>query len=117
MHLIANAEIRDMRDPSKTYVLGSVDELSLTHTELSSIIDNFSSKKGATACSIKKTWRNIFQRDISGYLDQLVAFGSVETDLGVVKTDVLFGVNNPKPGIETYVKVKYILPISVWGHS
>lgn len=106
MHLIANAEIRDMRDPSKTYVLGSVDELSLTHTELSSIIDNFSSRKGQLPAQLKKLGAISFRGDISGYLDQLVAFGSVETDLGVVKTDVLFGVNNPKPGIETYVKGK-----------
>ncbi|MCU6167708.1 hypothetical protein KWH76_23170, partial [Enterobacter roggenkampii] len=46
-----------------------------------------------------------FIGDISGYLKQLTAFGSLDTDLGIVKTDVLFGLN-PRNGISSFVHGK-----------
>jgi hypothetical protein len=106
MHLTSNAEIRDLRDPEKTYISGSVDKLSLTHTELFSIIKNFSSNKTQLPEQLKNLGTISFTGDISGYLNQLTAFGSIETDLGTVKTDILFGLNNPKSGISSYVQGK-----------
>lgn len=106
LHLVSNAEIKDLRDIKRTYILGSVDKLSFTHSELVSIIDNFSTKNIQLPEQLKNLGNISFEGDISGYLNQLTAFGSINTQLGTVKTDVLFGLNNPKKGISSYVQGK-----------
>lgn len=105
MHLISNVEIKDLSDPKKAYILGSIDRLTLDYTELESIIDNFASNTNLPPL-LKNLGTMSFEGDISGYLNQLTAFGSLDTDLGVVKTDVLFGLDEPRPGISSYIKGK-----------
>ncbi|MDR0824648.1 MAG: translocation/assembly module TamB [Prevotella sp.] len=106
LHMLSNAEIKDSRDPKKTYILGSVDELTLNPVEIESILDNFSTKKTQMPELLKNLGNLSFKGDISGYLNQLTAFGSLNTDLGTVKTDILFGLNDPRPGVSSYAKGK-----------
>lgn len=105
MHLTANAEVKDIRDSEKTYLLGSVDDLTIGINEVESILNNFSKNKTQLPPQLKKLGRLSFIGDISGYLKQLTAFGSLDTDLGIIKTDVLFGLN-PRKGISSFVHGK-----------
>ncbi|MBK5721954.1 translocation/assembly module TamB domain-containing protein [Dysgonomonas sp. Marseille-P4677] len=105
MHLVANAEVRDGRNPDKMYILGSVDDFRITSAELESIIQNISNNKKPLPKQLKNLGTISFTGDISGYLKQLNAFGSLETNLGIVKTDVLFGFN-PRNGVSSYVQGK-----------
>lgn len=105
MHLVANAEVKDVRDMDKMYILGSVDDFRITSTELESIFQNLSNNKKTLPPQLKKLGTISFAGDISGYLKQLTAFGSLETSLGIVKTDVLFGFN-PRAGVSSYVQGK-----------
>lgn len=105
VHLLANAEIKDIRYPEKTYVLGSIDEFEIASRALESTINSFSEKKKKLPDVLKNLGNISFEGDISGYLKQLTAFGSLETDLGIVKTDLLFGFN-PQKGIASYFKGK-----------
>ena len=106
MHLVSNVEIKDLSDPKKMYILGSIDRLTLDYADLESIVDNFTSKNTNLPPLLKNLGTMSFEGDISGYLNQLTAFGSLDTDLGGVKTDVLFGLDNPRPGINSYIKGK-----------
>jgi hypothetical protein len=105
MHLVSNSEIKDIRHPEKTYILGSIDELKISNTEIESIINNFTKGKTTLPPQLKKFGTISFEGDISGYLKQLTAFGSFDTDLGVINTDILFGFNN-RNGISSYVQGK-----------
>lgn len=105
IHLLANTEIKDIRDVDKMYILGSVDELTLNSNEVERLVNNLSKNKIQLPKQLKNIGHISFEGDISGYLNQLTAFGSLETALGIIKTDVLFGFN-PRQGISSYVKGK-----------
>lgn len=105
MHLVSNSEIKDIRHPEKTYILGSIDELKISNTEIESIVNNFTKGKTILPPQLKKLGTISFEGDVSGYLKQLTAFGSLDTDLGVINTDILFGFNH-KNGISSYVQGK-----------
>jgi hypothetical protein len=105
MHFVSNSEIKDIRYPDKTYILGSIDELKISNAEIESIINNFTKGKTTLPPQLKKLGTISFEGDISGYLKQLTAFGSFDTDLGVINTDILFGFNH-RSGISSYVQGK-----------
>lgn len=105
LHLISNTEIKDIRDPENMYILGSVDKLIVSSNEVEGIVNNLSKNKIHLPQELKKLGTISFEGDISGYLHQLTAFGSLETDLGIIKTDVLFGFK-PRQGISSFVKGK-----------
>lgn len=103
LHLVSNIEVKDLRDKDKMYILGSIDELTATSKEIESIINNFSTKETRLPQQLNKLGSFSFEGDISGYLKQLTAFGSLESTLGIITTDVLFGLN-PRKGIDSYIK-------------
>lgn len=105
MHLLTNIEVKDLRHKDKMYVLGSIDEFMINSNEVEGFINNFSEKKIVLPKQLTHLGAISFEGDISGYLNQLTAFGSLETALGIVKTDVLFGFN-PRQGISSYVQGK-----------
>lgn len=107
MNLVSNIEIKDVRDKDKMYLLGSIDNMTITSEGLTGLAHNFSTKeKKITVPPYVLNLGTIsFTGDVSGYLNQLVAFGSFETDLGIVNTDILFELN-PKKGTNFYCKGK-----------
>lgn len=105
IRLIANAEIKDIRNAERTYILGSVDEFNIESRALENIVNNFSKNKKKLPGVLKNLGAVFFEGDISGYLKQLTAFGSLETDLGTVTTDLLFGFS-PRKGIDSYFQGK-----------
>lgn len=105
LHLVSNLEIKDIRNKEKLYLLGSVGELTFTQAELENVINNFSDKDINLPSQLTNLGTISFAGDISGYLSQMTAFGSLETNLGVVNTDVLFGLN-PRQGINSYIQGK-----------
>lgn len=105
MHLVSNSEIKDLRNQDKMYILGSVDDLTITTDGIEGLLNNLSKKKTSLPKQITNLGTISFQGDVSGYLDQLTAFGSFETALGIIKTDILFGFNKQK-GIASYCQGK-----------
>jgi len=105
MHLVSNAEIKDIRNKEKMYILGSIDDLTVSSGEIESLVNNFSKTKKLLPQELKKFGTISFEGDISGYLSQLTAFGSIETALGIIRADVLFGLN-PRKGTDFAVKGK-----------
>lgn len=105
MELISNLEVKDLRNRDKMYILGSIDDFTIPALDVEKLINNFSNKRVQLPQQLKNLGTISFQGDISGYLKQLTAFGSFETSLGIIKTDILFGLN-PKPGISSSVEGK-----------
>lgn len=105
MHLVSNIEIKDVRDKEKMYLLGSIDELTFTSADIESVAENFMTSKLNLPHQVKGLGNISFEGDISGYLDQLTAFGSLETNMGIINTDVLFGFN-PSKSIKSYIQGK-----------
>lgn len=105
MKIVASAELLDIRHSDKAYILGSVDNLTITKNGLERLINNFSKNKSTLPKQIANLGTISFQGDVSGYLKQLTAFGSFETQRGIIKTDILFGLN-PSPSVESYIHGK-----------
>ena len=105
MHLVSNLEIKDIRDKDKLYLLGSIDKFTITGKEIEGLLNNFSNNNITLPSQVKELNSILFEGDISGYLNQLTAFGNLETELGIVKADVLFGFNKNEY-IKSYLKGK-----------
>lgn len=105
MNLISNIEVRDIRDKSRMYILGSIDDFTIPVQDAERLINNLSKNKTKLPKELINLGTISFQGDVSGYLNQLTAFGNFETSLGIIKTDILFGFN-PKEGISSYVQGK-----------
>lgn len=105
MNLLANIEVKDLRRQEDTYILGSIDDLTIQPEGIEGLIDNFSKEKTNLPPAVKNLGTISFIGDISGYLSQLNAFGSVETNAGIVKADILFGFDK-KNGLDSYLKGK-----------
>jgi len=113
MKLEANAEIKDIRDRENMYILGSIDNLTIDKEGIVGLVNNFSDKKKDLPKLVDELGTVTFQGDLSGYLSQLTAFGSLTTDVGDLKTDVLFGFN-PRKGIKSYMEGKiYVNDVSL----
>lgn len=105
MQLTSNIEVKDVRENEKMFILGSIDNLTITTEGIEGIANNFSKKKTKMPNEVRNLGTITFQGDLSGYLNELTAFGSFETNLGIIKTDLLFGLN-PRKGLESYFKGK-----------
>ena len=91
LRLIANAEVIDGFGEEDAYVLAMVDELTISGSDIEKLANSFSSKKVSLPAGLIAQENITFQGDISGYISQLTAFGSLDTDDGIVRTDVVFG--------------------------
>jgi hypothetical protein len=105
MKLRASGEIKDIRDKENLYLLGSIDNFTINKNGIEGLINNFSETKKILPSYINEAGIISFEGDLSGYLTQLTAFGSLTSDIGDIKTDVLFGFN-PKKGIKSYLEGK-----------
>lgn len=105
MHLSSNVEVKDLKDKEKTYILGSIDNLTVTTDGIKGLLNNFSKKETQLPNIVKNLGTITFQGDISGYLNALTAFGSFDTHLGIVKADILFGINKYR-GLDSYFRGK-----------
>ena len=105
MHLIANASVKDIQKSDSLYLTGNVSELQITSDGVEGLINNFSSDKKDIPAQLVNLGNVSFRGNVSGYLDKLKAYGLLNTDLGAIKTDLLFGFA-PHKGIDSYFSGK-----------
>lgn len=91
LQLKANAELIDWFDGGDTYLLTTIDELRVSGKDIEDIANIFSIKEVKLPKGIAEQKNILFQGDLSGYLTQLTAFGSLDTDDGIIRTDLLLG--------------------------
>lgn len=103
--LKANAEVRGIRNKKKMHLHGRVENLTIERNELEKLVNNLSEKPLKLPAYINELGTIVFEGDLSGYLNQLTAFGKLSTDIGSVKTDILFGFD-PDRNIKSYAEGK-----------
>ncbi len=103
MKLIANAEIKDVLHRDSLYLLATIDQFDANKAGIEGLSQNLTANKVNVPPMVNNLGKVMFTGDISGYLDKLTVFGTLETDLGNMQTEVLLGV---KPGKTSYYKGK-----------
>lgn len=96
-------ELRGITNPEDTYVFGRIEQLNITNQGLSNLINNFSQYPVILPDPVTRLGTINFTGEISGFFDNLVAYGKFSSAIGSVQTDVLFGSNKEK-NIATYVR-------------
>ncbi len=115
LKLKANAEIIDWQEGKDTYLLASIDELTTSGNDVENLANGLSSKPVSIPKGVVNQQKISFQGDVSGYLDQLKAFGALDTDDGIVRTDMLFGFNK-KEKVFSHAKGKIYTTHFNLGH-
>lgn len=96
-------EMRGITNPEETYVYGQIKEMFITSDGLSGMVNNFSENTIILPEPIHNLGTLHFTGEISGFFDNLVAFGRFSSDIGSINTDVIVG-KNPEKNIGTYIK-------------
>lgn len=109
LDFIGKMDLIGISKPTEAYILGKVNKLHATTSGIENIINNFSSKKTALPKEILQLGAINFTGEISGFFDNLVAFGTLTSAIGTIRTDLIIGKNKEK-GIATYLKGKVSTP-------
>lgn len=96
-------ELKGITHPEETYVFGRVNQMYITSDGLEGILNNFNDKPSALPAELARLGTVRFHGEISGFFDNLVAFGTFSTAIGNLNTDLIFGHNKEK-GIAAYIK-------------
>lgn len=92
--------LQDLSQPSNAYVYGNLSRLYADQEGLSFLIRNLSNNN-IMSNAIQNIGTVSFQGEISGYFTDLVTYGQIRTNLGVIKTDVKLSSNKEK-GLFSY---------------
>lgn len=103
MLFLGKMELKGITHPEEAYVFGQVNKMYLTTGGIQGLANNFSSKPVVLPREIVKLGTINFTGEISGFFDNLVAFGRLSSAIGAIQTDLIFGRNKSK-GIDTYLK-------------
>lgn len=91
MNLSANMQMRDVLLGKEAFVLGKVEHLFIKAPKIMEIANNISKDNIKTPELIMNLGDVRFQGDVSGYFDDLVAYGNFSTNLGRFSTDLMMG--------------------------
>lgn len=103
MKLVGNAEIKDVLHRDKLYLLATIDHFYADKAGIEGLSQNLTANKVNVPPVVSNLGNISFSGDLSGYLDKLLAFGTLETNLGTIQTEMLFGI---MPGKASYLNGK-----------
>lgn len=103
MLFIGQMELRGVSKPEETYLLGRVNNMYVTNTGIQDFINNFSKDPVPLPKAIHRLGTINFTGEISGFFDNLVAYGKLTSPIGSIETDILFGSNSEK-NIAAYMR-------------
>ncbi|MDD6211517.1 MAG: translocation/assembly module TamB domain-containing protein [Bacteroidales bacterium] len=102
-HLDGTMNLNGITKPENAYIFGKIDHMYITTDGIQDIANSFSDNPVHLPPAIVQLGTIRFDGEISGYFNELVAFGTLHSQLGKVHTDLLFG-NNPDKGIKSHFK-------------
>lgn len=103
MLFIGKMSLRGITHPEEAYILGEVNKMYITNEGLSSLVNNFSKDSVILPEPINQLGTINFTGEISGFFDNLVAYGKLSSAIGSIETDILFGSNHEK-NIAAYLR-------------
>lgn len=93
LSLTARATLRDVRHADRLYIDGRVARLQLTSSGLATLIHRLGDSAAELPAPIERLGTLRFTGEISGFLDRLVAYGSLTSDVGRLDMDLMIGSN------------------------
>ena len=103
LHFDGKMSVNGLVRSENPYLFGKVDQMFITTDAIQEIANSFSDKPVLLPPTLTQLGAIRFAGEISGYFDEMVAFGQLNSNLGDVRTDILFG-SNPDAGIKSYFK-------------
>jgi hypothetical protein len=103
MLFIGKMSLRGITHPEEAYLLGEVNKMYITTEGLTGLLNNFSRDPVILPEPVHRLGTINFTGEISGFFDNLVAYGKLSSAIGSVETDVLFG-SNPDKNIAAYLR-------------
>ena len=97
--------LKNIWHPEKSYLFGQISNLQLASESLERIIHNFQETPVSLPTPINRLGMIHFTGEISGFIDQLVAFGKLSSDIGSLEMDMLIG-REKEHRFATYLKGK-----------
>lgn len=99
--LLGGITFQDLEHASNTYIFGKIKKLNIDRSGMDFLVRNLAKNYSGTPEILKRIGRIGFNGEISGYFNDFVTYGTFNTSLGVVKTDVKFSADKTK-GLYTY---------------
>ncbi len=96
-------DLRGITSPGDAYLFGRVNQLHVTTEGIRNLVNNFSKQPITLPAAVDELGTVNFTGEISGFFDNLVAFGKFTSGVGSIQTDLIFGSNKEK-NIEAYLK-------------
>ncbi|MDD4515614.1 translocation/assembly module TamB domain-containing protein [Massilibacteroides sp.] len=100
---VGRMELKGITTPEEAYLFGQVNKMQITNEGLSGIVNNFSEKAVELPDQLKKLGSLHFAGEISGFLDNLIAYGKLTSAIGTLETDLNFG-HNKEQQVGTFIK-------------
>ena len=91
MLFVGRMELKNIIHPQEAYLFGKVDKLYLSTEGISDLARNFNDHPVRLPEPIVRLGTVNFTGEISGFFDNLVAFGRLSSSIGSLQTDLIFG--------------------------
>jgi hypothetical protein len=102
MTLAGEITLRGAARPAETYIVGKVNELSLSPDGLAGLLNDFDAQPVLPA-PVARLGTLRFSGEVSGFFDHLVAYGKLSSSIGSVETDLLVGSDRER-NIPAYIR-------------
>ena len=96
LQILAGATFQDLTHPSDTYFLGDIKKLVINRAGMDFLVRNLVKNFSGTPDVLKRLGNMSFRGEVSGYFNDLVTYGTFNTGLGTVKTDIKFSSDKSK---------------------
>lgn len=103
MLFVGKMEMKGITHPEDAYIFGQVNKMYITTEGISGMANNFNEHPVALPDAIVKLGTINFTGEISGFFDNLVAFGKFSSAIGSMQTDLIFG-SDKENNIAAYLK-------------
>ena len=104
MQFVGRMELKGISTPEDTYLYGQVSRMQITTDGIKGIANNFSENQIIDFPDwVEQLGTARFTGQISGFLDNLVAYGRFSSEVGSVEADINFGSDKEK-NIGTFLK-------------
>jgi hypothetical protein len=103
MRFSGSMSLKGITRPEEAYLLGQVKNMYITAEGLSGLVNNFSKDPVVLPRAVERLGVVNFTGEISGFFDNLVAYGKLSSSIGAIETDLIFGSNREK-NIAAYMR-------------
>ena len=91
IHMSAQFHIEGISDLKNAYLFGKISEMHIAPDGFAEILKNLSIKTDNLGNIAQQLGQVQFNGEVSGYFSDLVAFGTLKSDLGTLRTDLKIG--------------------------